>query len=42
MTRIDKAVLILLVLVGFSAFAYGYSEVVLEPIQNIAKALAAK
>lgn len=41
MTRLDKAVLILLVLAGFSAFAYGYSEVVMEPIQNITKALQA-
>jgi len=41
MTTIDKTVLILLVLVGLTGLAYGYSEVVMEPIQNITKALQA-
>lgn len=41
MTTIDKAVLILVVLVGLTGLAYGYSEVVMEPIHNITKALQA-
>jgi hypothetical protein len=41
MTTIDKTVLFLVVLVGLTAFGYGYSEVVMEPIQNITKALQA-
>lgn len=42
MTTTDKTVLVILFLVGLCAAAYGYSEVVMEPIQNIAKAITAK
>jgi hypothetical protein len=41
MTTLDKTVLILLFVTGLCAAAYGYSEVVMEPIQNITKALQA-
>jgi hypothetical protein len=39
MTTIDKTVLILVILVGLTGLAYGYSEVVVEPIMNIVKVL---
>ena len=41
MTTLDKTVLILVVLIGLTGLAYGYSEVVMTPIQNITKALQA-